>query len=539
MARSLNVRVPYGDVTDPTVQLDYLGSMVNLANYVPQAAGFGARSRESMAVLLALGALLGMPLPAQAVLRTELEVLAKSIPCLPQGMLLYDRPVAMELRSGWLAPAERDALEQYHRNRRRYAPDELAALLEHPDAKVRVLAIGAVHVGVDPRVGLPLLHRLVNDPALGFAAHNGGSYALAHLPSLEEMRRLELGKPVTVGQVAADVLGFHMSRAHSRYGPVDTAAPYRWQDYWEERAERTHCLSWFAVALDCATGGTTPFQADRRELVAALRARLDRLPADERNWYLLCLADPDSHPLVTVEERLAIAKAIGGQALLAYLRGAAPFADPDLEARDSNDARRRGVLAFVLAHATELLPPACAEELLVSWRQQRAHAAANRFAADTAQWPAAAMRLAPDRAEAIFAEALQHHRAAHPFAQNDRAHLHWALWQVRGPAALTKLRDYTFAEVPAPGAVGFGRSLFFQFLGPQDEPLLLALLRDDRLTTLDAGSLYQLGLATNRVAGRTIVTEAELQQLPHPSLDADRAAIHARILAPLQRYATR
>lgn len=513
--------------------------MVELAGCVPGATAFVARLRTSVAALLALGVLPGMPLPAQQDLRTELESLAKSIPCLPSGMLLYDRPATMELRLGWLEPAERDALVQYHRHRRRYAQDELLALLEHPDAKVRVLAIGAVHVGVDPRVGLPLLQKLVDDPAPGFAAHNGGSYALAHLPSLEELRRRELGKPVTVGQVAVDVLGFHMTRAHSRYSPVDAVEPFRWQDYWAERAGRIHCLSWFVVALDCATGGTTPFQSDRIEFVAALRARLDLLPADERNWYLLCLADPETHPLVTAAERLAIAKAIGGQALLAYLRGSAPFADPDLQARDSNDGRRRGVLAFVLAHATELLPPECAEELLVAWRQQRVHAAANRFAADTAHWPAAAMRLAPDRAEAIFAEAMQYHRAAHPFAQNDRAYLHWALWQVRGPAALTRLRDYAFAEMPAPGAVGFGRSLFFQFLGPQDEPLLLALLRDDRLATLDPGSLYQLGLAANRVAGRTIVTEAELLQLPHPSLDTDRAAIHARILAPLQRYATR
>lgn len=39
------------------------------------------------------------------------------------------------------------------------------------------------------------------------------------------------------------------------------------------------------------------------------------------------------------------------------------------------------------------------------------------------------------------------------------------------------------------------------------------MLRDDRTATLDPDSLYHLALATNRVAGRAIVSDTELRRL--------------------------
>jgi len=468
--------------------------------------------------------------------RSELEDLARRIPCLDLGALLWGRKLDDPGNPQWMEAEELAALAQFSRAQHAYPLEDLVGLLRHADAKVRVLAIAALHARMDPKRTLPCLQGMLTDEAQAFPTRQIASYAWPIPADRKRLRNDAIGEPMTVGQVASSVMGCYMS-GHALLGqPWVNQEKSSWQAYWDQRKDREYCLFWWSAALAHATGGTTPFQQERAERVAALRRRIDALPSVEKQWYLLLLADPEAHPLVGAEERLALAKALGWQALQHFLRGNAPFDDPDLQFPVD---RASGVWwtrlsAFVLEHASELLQGVHADELIEMWGKHRERAANNQFGLDDARWLAAAAVLMPQRAEEIIDNGLRHYAA--PPAEDHRVTLYRALWLARGEAAMPKVLDGVFTERSPLWAIGFGQSRFFHSMRTADAALLHAFLRDERMAKLDADALYHLGLATNRVAGKDVVAWDVLQKLPRSPGSARNDELLQQVRTALQRY---
>jgi hypothetical protein len=87
-----------------------------------------------------------------------------------------------------------------------------------------------------------------------------------------------------------------------------------WLAYQETHRARPYYLSWFAVRLRRVTGLMTPFQTDRRPQLLRFRNDLNKLPAVDRDLYLLWLCHdwPDFYGgsiLATEAELLEAARA--------------------------------------------------------------------------------------------------------------------------------------------------------------------------------------------------------------------------------------
>lgn len=100
----------------------------------------------------------------------------------------------------------------------------LAALLKHPDPKVRTLALGALFQREDGR-DLPLIAGLIGDPELTFTNLHESMFQGGKPPPLKEVENA-----LTVGQLAREMLAYwgvphggrtgarHLQRPAERYG---------------------------------------------------------------------------------------------------------------------------------------------------------------------------------------------------------------------------------------------------------------------------------------------------------------------------------
>ena len=103
--------------------------------------------------------------------------------------------------------------------RRDYPVSDLLVLTDHPDSRVRSLALACLFAKWDPRL-LPFLFKLVDDPAPTFPAH----MPVANLvpPSTLFSRIPQTAQ--TVGSVAEDMISVYLKKAGYLYGSHGSGA---------------------------------------------------------------------------------------------------------------------------------------------------------------------------------------------------------------------------------------------------------------------------------------------------------------------------
>ncbi len=281
------------------------------------------------------------------------------MPYLKFDSVYYNRP--FQPNSGESEPVAK--VETHNRILRdieqtRYSLDALIELLKHSDAKIRTLAVVALFDREDPQV-LPHLVALAEDGAPTFDAKDPLSTVLE--PQMQ-----------TVGQIVTRLVGFYLQSSGFHDGINHPTEP-GFKEYWEARRNRAYCHGWFALQLERATRGEIPYPEESQPLLAALRKKLDALPADERAWELLALrGDTWSGALFVADaEVVGLCKKLGREKLLALLRDEIPCDDPDLRPRATIDGTCPAMKAFVLRHAVELLDVTDADKLLAYEERDR------------------------------------------------------------------------------------------------------------------------------------------------------------------------
>ncbi len=397
----------------------------------------------------------------------------------------------------------------------RHTVDSWVALLEHPDARVRTLALAALFAREDPKL-LPHLASRLEDKAQTFP-HPSEPLSAHFLPPKFDAKAL---KTQSVGEAAASMIAFYMEHADG-HAPHLKPTLADFKVYWDARKDRSHCASWYGVKLSRASQGSWPLGKSRIERVRAVRAEIDKLPDVERAWVLLSLLERQGREhLISDQELEAAAKHLGRDRLLGLLRRQANTDDPDWTI-----SQRTGtwgyILAvqFVLTHADKLLRP---EDGLTLLHYEAAEIASirkgNSNPIQTASWAIGAAQLQPDKASAILRDAFDRFQEKHQ--TRDRAQLALALWRVRGPEEAQFLLDWFYKEEPGLGEIGFGRPGFLASLpgvrAPDDRKLLAAIVGDDRFETMDWQSLRQLIEVLNGWTQQPVVRREELERASHP-----------------------
>jgi hypothetical protein len=236
-----------------------------------------------------------------------------------------------------------------------YDSDTLEVLLNDTRSRVRTLAMALLFSKEDPRLLTSIAFLLPG------AAGADNTFPVL-LPTDNNDPRATA--PQTVGMIARQMLGTYMLAAGMSEGRDPRLED--WISYDSRHRNRPYSLSVLAVRLCRITGMQSPFPADRRPLLLRFRYELDKLPAEDRDLYLLWLCHGDNphfdggELLATEPELIDAAKQLGRQKLLQIIDGRPPGTDPDLPATQwwQSQERYRSVVSFILAHADQLLTPA-------------------------------------------------------------------------------------------------------------------------------------------------------------------------------------
>jgi hypothetical protein len=382
--------------------------------------------------------------------------------------------------------------------------NELVPLLQHPNAKVRMLAVAALFQQNEPKY-LPLFMGLLGDGATGLPAPVFSLRANIVEPPKEPPPF----KPQTVGRVASLALQTYLEAA----GAISAEAPAPLQDifaaYWTERKDRANCASWCLVRVVRATQGTSAISKRGIAELKKIRADIDRLPVFERAWTLLWIGSRRGEfyapYFATTEELVKAGKVLGPKALLAMLEGANPSGDPDLAVKPKYADGRRSMPYFVLEHAEELLEPSMADRLL------ELKTAAN---SGTPYWDIAAARLAPERSAAILETALA--RLTYQYGGHERAQLAVELWRSKGLNKTAALLDWFYTE-RITSAFGYGNSRGYfvrevgKSAGADSKRLLAKLIEDPRFDKCDWQSTLALNDQVGRWTKKPVISEEEVR----------------------------
>jgi hypothetical protein len=335
------------------------------------------------------------------------------------------------------------------------ALEDVVALLDHADPRVRSLALMKLYDRGEPRL-LPLIAARRSDPELGMPSAPPLAIALIDGKRVPDPRTVQLVH-MRVGDWAEGMVGLYL-RESGVSGSID------FDTYWDQRREREHCAGWLGLALlrarGCTWSGPRGWSQRHCEAVAAVRALVDALPPVDRALLLLWLPDVEGS-FSTPEERLAAARFLGRERLLELLARDPPTDDPDLRGCAGTSYYPLGqVVRYVLEHARELLAPTDVPRLVelgqAEWQR--------RDGMRTALWRIAAAALQPSQAR----EHLEASEAwnAPRYAANERALLLVSAFDHGLPAAWIAERFYA-------------RSLEPDFDVPPPTRLLDELARED------------------------------------------------------------
>ena len=374
---------------------------------------------------------------------------------------------------------------------------EVVGLLQHPDPKVRTLALGALFVREDPKE-LPLIASLMGDgtetlPHLGMSLNSmGGRLPLSSFESRQ-----------TVGDVAQSMISVYLGAAgqspdgglfvsDGRPFGKPTVSSAAFEKYWSERRDRTQSASWFLVKMWRATRRTTPLQRQYEPDVRRVLAEIDRLPPDDRRWTLFYVWNDQRQidALVSDTAMVATLKVAGPDTLMKVVRRESPIDDPDLR---GDHLASVGTTAFILAHAPSLLRPSDAAAVLAS-------AEAEAYRGANLMFVAAAARLRGLEDIESAATSLKNQIQAIPLTRilggRDQATLAFALWQMRGVAERPYLIEWFYTMLPARLRSPDDLELFLRDVERENRAdtmsLLAGIVGDQRFDNVDWTPLWRI-----------------------------------------------
>ena len=438
--------------------------------------------------------------------RREVEGVAREVEVLAPSTVIWNRFAAANDRP-------LDVLRGPPKVRRLLDQDEPAAaikpLLDHPDARVRILAAAMLYDKNDWRLLDALLPMLDDaDPAFRSA-----DYRSAIDPAIEPT------PPQPVSSFVRPLLLFHLDHANpvlpgvargkGQYEPE--AVREAWRMLGQARGDRNDTAGSFVVRYLRAAGGTSPLQSDRFGDVERVLWSTGALPMPERFFTLLRLHDENkgwfeaSDVSYSSDYLLALARSLPRETRLAVLRGERVSDDPDLPNGFGD--------TFVMSHAGDLLLAEDAELLLDLEQKQRRQSASQRYPNGSAsQEPViAAAVLCPEKAPIILKNAMR--RFDGEYDGDRRAKLAAALFRAGGLDEADYLRTWLFDFTPARGQIGGGREGFL-WACRQNDPagfrrFAAGVVRDERLSQLGPQSSFILIDTAQGILGRRLVSEAE------------------------------
>lgn len=393
---------------------------------------------------------------------------------------------------------------------RRDAAESLAPLLRHDSPRVRTLALLAMFDREDP-AALPRLRELADDGAETFPAPLPDSaLPVANPPRLEAF---------TVRRVARLLVDFYLQHAGLGRGIEGLEDVPGFDGYWSERSGRASCASWFAVRL--ARGNPLALRSGDLSRTRAVRADVDRLPPDDRAMTLLWL-DPMEGAFATGADRLAAARSLGRDKLLAILRREPPTADPDLKrlgSRQGSICPYARMAATILENARELLAPEDSARLLELERDDAKRSRDGREESlRMPQWTIGAASLDPARAREILAAGYE--TFSKPYDAHDRGTLLAGWWRCMGPRAAGDLVDRFYAEPLEADRDSPGRLVLIRSLGEAgsaaDRALLAAIVRHASFADVDPVTLVEVARTVGRWTDAPVISEDEIRGLSHP-----------------------
>ncbi len=451
--------------------------------------------------------ILGTTAIAQSDGRRRLESAARNLQELTPSDYLQDR-----------VPAEIAELAELPRR-------EVESAVGHPDPRVRSLALGVLALRGDPQ-SLPTMLAVAFDRAPGLPAREPHAVALV-MPGVGGGPQWTL-RPQTVGEIATSFLRVYMEAAGFWYGIEGNGRHPGFADYWRERRDRAHCLSWFRLDLNRASQASFPMAEQRRPKVAAVRRRIDALETPYRDWILLALAtpweasmrEPGAEALAPEADLLQAARSLGRERILGLLRGEAVLPDdPDFRYTNQGPLELKRVVPFLLRHAGVLLERESSRELrTIGYRHLAHEPVGDAPSLVTGRWFTAAADLDPGHAVPILLEALERFRGTDSVDwQDHRVTIVTELWRHAGADELPRVLDWFFTENPQRGAFGFGRHRFASSLASRSHAAVLrAILRDERVAGLDWQTVGRLVEAANALAEEPVVPLRELSSVSHP-----------------------
>jgi WD40 repeat protein len=345
----------------------------------------------------------------------------------------------------------------------------LASLLEHPDPKVRTLALGALYVRED-RQDLPLIASLLDDNAPTFPDlyHPLSS---GRLPVLADFVR-----PLTVEEVAKAMLeaaGF----------PSKSMAEFKAQ--WQKDVAQPNSARWFQFKLERANRRTTPIQPQYLADIRRVISEMEALPLPARGWtrlYVLCARQDSSDKTVSDDYLIAAARELGQEALLRFLQGEKVTEDPDVRIANKDNHNNTGAMRrFILLNADQLLHANQFDALLAGSQSSSEYV--------STLWTASAALVRPDRASEVLRAAMK--------ADPDGSVLPAStLWRIRGRAEIPFLVEWYYSWVPSTSGAWRNPGSFLgsvRTLAHKDTPeLMKALILHEKFPQRSAGSLMEM-----------------------------------------------
>jgi hypothetical protein len=387
-------------------------------------------------------------------------------------------------------------------NSRRYNVSALIELLKHEEPRARTLAVAALYATEDPKQ-LPHIAALVSDKARTFPRPDIviglGFGAPQEMPPLREQ---------TVGDIAAEIVDWYLEAAEFFQGTKGDAESFK--AYWAPRKDRPFCASWFRVKLWRAGQGTRPTAEERKVNIRALRQQIDRIPRLDRAWTLLYLAsEAGAQHLASDQERLEACKELGPERLALLLRRQVPSGDPDLQWRRHSHGQYDAMTLYVLQRAADLLRKQDAKQLLAGEQWLR-----------SPWWMIAAADLERDKASALLHEGFGRFKASNLSEKDNRLALALALWRLVGPSETAFLVDWFYTDQPELTHFAHHRAQFLRGIAhlrePENRKLMVRIVQDKRLETLDWQSLDELIRTLNSWVAKPIVDAQVLATTAHP-----------------------
>lgn len=383
-------------------------------------------------------------------------------------------------------------------------PGNVRPLLDHANPKVRTLAI-ALLLKLERLDVMADIAALVDDNAETFPVPGMiSSLAGVAPPNPWPMKKQTVGdfaRAATDRYVHASAYLDELRRGNRL--PRDGASLARvFREMASTRDAFTNTAT-LRVAMERATGGTSPVPDERQERVRNVLMTVNSVPLPRRFFVAHALdAQRLSGDRYAPTYLLDMARQVPHAVRIAVLNGERPADDPDLQ---------RGTgWKYFLQNAPHLLRASDVEFLLRLNDRTKAHGPRGYA---TALYAIAAARLVPARAEEILIPVLDDRSAKGSSWENADAAAA-VLAELGGDDGVRHALDWFFSIQPQPGTYGGGREAILgqlQLSSPERFRRFVArVVRDERLTTLGPASTRMLVRAVQGYSGLPIVDEEQI-----------------------------